>query len=170
MRAVSDREIAVAVVLEFVETKQIVFGLLGFYDEDEEFLRGLAERLNVAYTTAYINKLRKVVRRLVNYGVLLSRMRGTAREYVDEPSKQQVYWLRPGKEDLIRAAGVEQERERRGLMTQEGEVSFLLRYAYPEPDYEPANTSYTTPSQVIPTQTEGALDQTVHRSPKRGRK
>lgn len=129
MRSVTEREIAMALVLEYVETNCISFSLMGFYDDDADFLQGLAERLKVPNDTSFKNKLTRVVRRLVNYGVLYSRMSGTAKEYIDEPAKQMNYRLKNGKAELIR-----QERKPGVTMGPEGEVSFLLRHAYPEPD------------------------------------
>lgn len=129
MRSVTEREIAMALVLEYVETNCISFSLMGFYDDDADFLQGLAERLNVPNDSSFKNKLTRVVRRLVNYGVLNSRMSGTAKEYVDEPSKQMNYRLKNGKAEVIR-----QERKPGVTMGPEGETAFLLRHAYPEPD------------------------------------
>lgn len=80
VRRFSEREIAVALVLEYVEMDCISFSLMGFYDDDADFLNGLADRLKVPENAAFKNKLTRVVRRLVNYGVLHARMRGTQKE------------------------------------------------------------------------------------------
>ena len=131
-RQVTEREFAVALCLEFAEPSTVSFALHGFYDDDQEFLLALADRLGLPCNQPFIRKLTKVVRRLVNFGVFHSRMSRTAKEYIDEPAKINKYWMRNGKQDLIRAAADEAARERRHLMTPEGEVSFLLRHAYPE--------------------------------------
>jgi len=128
VRSVSEREMAIALCLEFAETKCFRFSLFAFYDDDEGFLMGLAERLKVPYGPAYFNKLRKVVLRLVKYGVFNGQMRGTAREYIDEPSKQKSYRMKVGKADLIRNGA----DEKRGIHEPEWEAAFLLRHAYPE--------------------------------------
>ncbi len=128
VRRISEREIAIALVLEYAETNCINFGLLGFYDDDAEFLKGLADRLGVPENQAFKNKLTRVVRRLVNYGVLHARMRGTAKEYYGEPDKQMSYWLKAGKAELILRGETEH------TMSPENEVAFLLRHAYPEPE------------------------------------
>lgn len=128
VRRIPEREIAIALVLEYAETNCINFGLMGFYDDDCEFLDGLADRLEVPQNVAFRNKLTRVVRRLVNYGVLHGRMRGTAKEYIDEPAKQMSYWLKNGKADLIRRGKTHCTNE------PEWEAAFLLRHAYPEPE------------------------------------
>lgn len=130
IRSVSEREIALALVLEFAESNAHSFSLMGFYDDDFDFIHDLAERLNVANDNSFKNKLTKVVRTLVNYNVLHSRMSGTHKEYFGEPSKQMDYWLRPGKAELIRRGKTEH------TMTPEGEAAFLLRHAYPDPEYD----------------------------------
>lgn len=47
-RNVSEREIAITLVLELAESGLHHFALFGFYDDDAEFLGGLAARLGVA--------------------------------------------------------------------------------------------------------------------------
>ena len=100
-RQVSEREIALALVLELAQASPYRFALLGFYDDDSEYLLALANRIGVKWDTALQNKVTKVTRRLVNYGVLYSKMRGTLKEYSDEPTKQMEYWLPPGKANLM---------------------------------------------------------------------
>lgn len=128
IRSVSEREIALALVLEFAESELINFSLMGFYDDDFDFISDLAERLNVANDTSFKNKLTKVVRTLVNYNVLHSRMSGTHKEYFGEPTKQMDYWLRPGKAELIRRGKTDY------TMAPEDEAAFLIRHAYPYPE------------------------------------
>ncbi|ABO59865.1 hypothetical protein LA345_39985 (plasmid) [Burkholderia vietnamiensis] len=127
IRGVSERDIALALVLEYAELEIASFSLMGFYDNDFEFLEGLSTRLSVPNDAAFLNKLRKVVRRLVNYGVLCARMSATAKEYVDEPAKQTNYMMKPGKAALIRRG------ETAVTMAPQEEAAFLLRHAYPEP-------------------------------------
>ena len=124
-RMLSEREIAIALVLEYADSGCTSFSLMGFYDDDFEFLHALADRLNVKDDQAFRNKLRRVVRHLVNYGVLSSRMQGTAKEYCDEPAKQMNYKLKPGKAELIRKGKTDH------TMAPEDEAAFLLRHAYP---------------------------------------
>lgn len=130
IRSVSEREIAMALVLEFAESGLINFSLMGFYDDDFDFIQDVAERLNVANDTSFKNKLKKVVRTLVNYNVLHSQMSSTHKEYFGEPAKQMDYWLRPGKAELIRRGKTEH------TMSPEDEAAFLLRHAYPDPRYD----------------------------------
>lgn len=125
IRGVSEREIAIALVMEFAEGEHHDFSMMGFYDDDADFLRAVASRLNVLNNKAFISKMTRVVRCLVNYGVLHSRMMSTQKEYIDEPAKQTNYWLKPGKANLIRhEPGVH-------WMGALGETEFLLRHAYP---------------------------------------
>jgi hypothetical protein len=127
-RQVSERELALALVLELAETPRHRFALLGFYDDDADFLQALANRVQVEWDKAFHNKITRVSRRLVNYGVLYSEMRGTYKEYIGEPSKQMEYWLLPGKANLLTRGQTDY------TMSPEGEASFLLRHAYPAPE------------------------------------
>lgn len=128
-RDIAERDIAIALVLELAESGLFSFALLGFYDDDYEFLRDLADRIGVMNNKAFHNKLTRVVRRLVNYGVLYARMSGTHKEYLGEPTKQMDYrFSNPGK------AGLLTRGETVHTGTPEWEASFLLRRAYPRPD------------------------------------
>lgn len=126
IRLVPERAIAIGLLLEYADWDLSSFSLMGFYDDDFDFLVGVAKRLGVENDKAFINKLTRVVRRLVQYNVLYSKMRGTNKEYYGEPTKQMDYWPRPGKIELIRKGKTE------NTMSPEDECSFLLRHAYPE--------------------------------------
>lgn len=130
-REVTERECALQLVLELAATPTQTFAPLGFYDDDFEFMTALAERLNVTHDNAFKNKVVKVCRRLVNYGVLFAKITQTAKEYIDEPNRQQNYRLRPGKAHLL-------TQEARPGITYgpQGEAEWLLRYAYPKPKDE----------------------------------
>lgn len=97
-----------------------------FYDDDFDFLQ-LADRLDMPYNAAFMNKLARLVRVLVNYGVLYSRMSSTSKEYIDEPGKQMNYWLRSGKASLM-------ARKVALHVAPEEEAALLLRHANPEPE------------------------------------
>jgi hypothetical protein len=127
-RQISEREMALALVLEFAESGLHRFAMRGFYDDDADFLKDLADRLQTDYNQAFHNKLTRVVRCLVKYGVLYSEMRGTYKEYFGEPEKQMEYWLRPGKARLLTRGKTDY------TMSPEDEASFLLRHAYPTPN------------------------------------
>jgi len=132
VRAVSERDIAIALVLEFAESGLYCFSLLGFYDDDADFVSGLSNRIGVVDDKAFHNKLTKVVRRLVSYGVLYAQMRGTQKEYIGEPTKQMEYgFSNPGKANLLTRGKTDHTG------TPEWEAEFLLRHAYPRPDAEP---------------------------------
>lgn len=127
VRGVSERDIALALVLELAESDLHHFSPLGFYDDDQDFLGDLANRLGVANDRAFRNKLTRVVRRLVSYGVLYAKMRGTHKEYIGEPAKQMEYgFSNPGKANLLTRG----ESDYTG--TPEWEANFLLRRAYPD--------------------------------------
>lgn len=127
-RQVSERELAIALVLELAESGLSRFSLLGFYDDDAGFIDGLAKRLQIEFSKSFQNKVTKVVRRLVNYGVLYSEVRGTHKEYLGEPSKQREYWLNPGKANLLTRGKTDY------TMAPENEAAYLLRHAYPDPE------------------------------------
>lgn len=116
--------------MQYAETNTLNFSLMGFYDDDFDFLQGVAERLKVPHDAAFTNKLRKVVRQLVNYGVMSGSMSATDKDYIDEPAKQMNYTLKAGKAALIRRG------KTNCTMEPEGEVAYLLRYAYPELETE----------------------------------
>jgi hypothetical protein len=127
-RQVSERELAISLVLALAESGLIHFSLSGYYDDDEEFMAILSERLNVERNQAFLNKVTKVVRRLVNHDVLISDMSSNHKQYIGEPAKQKDYRLRPGKATLLTQEKTEV------TMGPEGEASFLVRRAYPAVD------------------------------------
>lgn len=127
MRSVTERELAIELVLELAQEPTHTFSPMGFYDDDYEFLGSLSERLNAPNDNQFKRKVIKVCRRLVNYGVLFARIKQTAKEYSDEPNRQQNYTLRPGKAHLL------MQPARQGVtFGPQGEAEWLLRHAYPE--------------------------------------
>jgi len=120
---------AIQLVLKLAESGLLSFALLGFYDDDADFLSGLAERLKVTDDKAFQNKLRRVVRKLVRYGVLSAVMRGTHKEHRGEPSKQMEYsFANPGKAKLLTLGNDEYPG------SPEWAAASLLRRAYPDPE------------------------------------
>ena len=71
-RQVSEREIAISLVIALAESGLPSFSLAGYYEDDEDFLHELAGRLNVEKEKPFVNKLRKVTRKLVNADVLIA--------------------------------------------------------------------------------------------------
>lgn len=127
-RDVTERELALALVLELAESGAPYFAPYGYYDDDSDFLSSLAARLGVVEDKAFNSKLRRVARRLVNYGVLYGQMRGTMKEYFGEPTKQMEYGFKnPGKAHHLTSP------KSAALMGPEREAAFLIRHAYPEP-------------------------------------
>lgn len=125
IREISEREIAMALVLELAESGDHKVSLMGFYDDDLDFIMALAARLGVVDNRPFRNKLVRVARELVRVGALDSKMFGTGKEYLGEPSKTQAYWLPPGKAGLLTRGRTEV------TMDPEGEAAFLIRRAYP---------------------------------------
>ena len=129
---IPEREIAIALLLELARCRGYPnFALLGFYDDDADFLEALAHRLNVSKDKAWRNKLLRVVRRLVQYGVLSAQMRGTQKEYLGEPAKQMEYAMEPGWS--LRLAP-DLYPHYKPMMSADREASFLIRRAYPDPE------------------------------------
>lgn len=129
-RQISERDIAIGLVLELADFgERRHFSLLCYYDDDSDFFHGLANRLNVVANNAFHNKLTKVVRNLVNVGVLETGVFCTHKEYVGEPTKQTEYWLKPGAANRLTRGRTECTNE------PEWEASFLIRRAYENPNY-----------------------------------
>lgn len=133
-REIPEREIALAVCLELAQGGTREFSLLGFYDDDIEYLDDLMKRLRVdgspgAPIKAWRNKVRKVVQHLVKWNVLYASRRGTHKEYLGEPTQQTNYgFVNPGKYHSLNSPA---ENGRWGSYR---EAEFLLRHAYPRPD------------------------------------
>jgi hypothetical protein len=129
IRNISERDIAIALILEFVDPVVNLhkFSLMGYYDQDLYFLDRLAGRLDVNEDKSFRNKLTKVVRNLVNHGVLYGEMVCTHKAAFGEPTKQMEYALPAGKVNLIRRGETEY------TMSPEDEIDYLLRRAYPDP-------------------------------------
>lgn len=132
IRQIPEREIAIALVLELAGTRTNTFSLLGFYDDDADFIEALADRLQVPNDKPYRNKVLRVTRNLVAGRALVAEMRGTHKEYMGEPARQMNYSLPPGKARLLARGKTEHTWE------PEQEASFLIRRAYPEPDRDDA--------------------------------
>ena len=126
LRDVAERDLAIALVLLLAEEPTEKFSPMGFYDDDMEFMSDLALTLNVQDDKSFKNKVVKVCRHLVRFGVLYAKVTQTAKEYNDEPNRQQNYMLRPGKGHLMR-----QERRPGITYGPQGEAEWLLRHAYP---------------------------------------
>lgn len=130
-RQVTEREIAIALVMEFCrkEARWVSFSMYGFYDDDADFVANVADEVGSQANKSFVNKMKKVVRRLESYGVLVGQMRSTHKEYCGGPTHQKNYWMEPGKVRLI------QQPHRPGVnFGPLGECEWLLRRAYPKPD------------------------------------
>jgi hypothetical protein len=123
----ADRHFALALVRELAESEAPYFAPMGFYDDDHDFLEDLAKRAGEVRGRSFDARLRRVARRLVQYGVLVGQMRGTHKEYFGEPTKQMEYgFAKPGK-----AALLTRPRDH-NCMGPEREAEFLIRHAYPK--------------------------------------
>lgn len=129
VRATSERDIAIAILVTLAQdTRFHEFSLMGFYDEDAEAIQAMADRLGLpSHSKPFLNKLRKVTRTLVQYGVLSARMRGTHKEYLGEPAKQTNYRLEAGRAHRMKGKNEHYHEP-------EWEAGFILRHAYPKPE------------------------------------
>jgi hypothetical protein len=125
VRRTSERDIAIAVLLE-LSTGRHRFSLFGFYDDDADTISGVAERVGLEESTAFLNKLKKVVRILVSYDVLARQRVPTHKEYVGEPTQQTEYILEAGRAHRMQGAN-------KHYHSPEWEAAFILRRAYPDP-------------------------------------
>jgi len=125
VRMTSERDIAIAVLLE-LSTGRNRFSLLGFYDDDADMISAIAERLGLEARKEFTNKLKKVVRVLVNYGVLARQRVSTHKEYFGEPTQQTEYILEAGRAHRMQG-------ENKHYNSPEWEAAFILRRAYPDP-------------------------------------
>ena len=129
-RQVSEREIAIALVIALAESGLPSFSLAGYYEDDEDFVHALAKRLNVESGKSFVNKVRKVTRRLVNADALIAERATNDRWYAGQSGGQMEYRLRPGKATLLTQAASD------STMGPEGEAAFLIRRAYPNPEFD----------------------------------
>lgn len=129
-RQVSEREIAITLVIALAESGLPSFSLAGYYEDDEDFVNTLAERLNVQSGKSFVNKVRKVTRILVNADVLIAERATNDRWYAGQSGGQMEYRLRPGKATLLTHPASDCS------MGPEGEAAFLIRRAYPNPELD----------------------------------
>lgn len=133
IRNITEREIALKLVLLLAQRVQssyfgFEFSLYAFYDNDIEFVQDLHEDLCVNECNASYAKINRVVRRLVNYGILKASTRSNHKEYLGEPTHQRNYSFANNGKALLLTAG-----EIPGIRgTPEWEAEFLLRHAYPD--------------------------------------
>lgn len=129
--AVGDRDLAAAILLGLARCTPPTFSLMDFYDDDRDFIETIQHQLAATDRGALTRRMRVVVRRLVNYGVLHSPMQATAKEYTDEPAKQMNYSLDLTKCPRLAPDLFEHYHPTPGR-TPRAEALFLLRHAYPE--------------------------------------
>lgn len=130
VRGITERTFAIAVLLVLAEDKPHKVSLLGFYDDDADAIDAIAERLGVpSHCKAFRNKLRKVIRHLVRYGVLHAQRTGTHKEYIGEPTQQTDYILENGRAHRMQGKNEHYHEP-------EWEAGFILRHAYPDPAQE----------------------------------
>ena len=128
VRGITERTFAIAVLVTLAQdTRTHQVSLLGFYDDDADAIEAIAERLGVSPDSKpYRNKLRRVIQRLVRYGVLHAERCGTHKEYIGEPTQQTNYILESGR--ARRMMGKTEHYHE-----PEWEACFILRHAYPDP-------------------------------------
>jgi hypothetical protein len=126
-RNVSEREIAIALLIRLAEYDQCGFrgfSFSEFTEKDVCFIDGLARRIGIANDEAYRNKLRRVTRKLVRDNVLRSEMRTTTKE------KKQMNYMFPNSWTASRMVRKETDD---ATSSQEREAKYLLSRVYPEP-------------------------------------
>lgn len=128
IKNISERDVAIALVIMFAESTLSSFSLMNFYDNDMEFISKLADKLDVINDDKYLNKLRRVVRRLVSYNVLRSVMAKTQKDYLGEPAKQKEYSFF----DPLKAVPRLTTGKSDYYMGPAAEAEWLLRRAYPK--------------------------------------
>ena len=129
-REVTEREIALHLLVRLARLTPSTFSVTAFYDDDQDFLEDLGEALNARFDRPLTNKLRNVVRQLVRYGVLSAAMCGTSKEYIDEPARLMVYSLDPRYSPRL-APDLHPRYTPMEGASPIGESAFLLRRAYP---------------------------------------
>lgn len=90
----SDREIAGKLLMRLARHKPGRFCLSWVYDYDTDFLLDLAKDLNLAKAfpaDSYMNRLRRICRRLEIYGLLAGRVSSCHAEYLGEPRTLKSY-------------------------------------------------------------------------------
>ena len=131
-RQLSERKIAVGLMVKLARMTPPVFSMLRFYDDDADFVNELLEQLGLPNNKASHNKLLKVARALVRVGALRSQMRGTAKEYLGEPAKQLNYILDTRYQPRL-APDLHPRYTPMFGSTPELEAEHLIRRAYPRP-------------------------------------
>ena len=128
IRNVSQRELAIALLIELADAGGDGISLLGCFEYHNHTIGEIATRIDVISDDALFRKLRVVARRLVTFGVLSSNMVYSPDVYASAiagASKTMFYALYPGKRFLLTSDAT------CGRFGPEGEAGYLLRNAYP---------------------------------------
>lgn len=94
---VSQRKLAGIVLMTLAGREQcgFTFSASGFYDNDFDVLVEIIEKAGFEKEPVKRSqeRIRRVCRKLAQYGILATRMEGTQKEYLGEPARQQDYWF-----------------------------------------------------------------------------
>lgn len=127
----SDRDVAVAILMELAQCDPPTFSLMAYYDDDIDFISAVQKRVPEVVGKPGWNKLTKVVRRLVKCGVLSRKMKGTQKYYIGEPTKQMEYTL---DRKYCQRLAPDLYPHYRPMGPPDAEMSHILRHAYPDPE------------------------------------
>jgi len=92
---VNERKLAGVVLMVIAGTNAPSFSASSYYDDDMETLTEIIRMAGIEKEPLDRNKerVRRVCRRLAKYGIFTTVMKGTQKEYIGEPVRQQNYWF-----------------------------------------------------------------------------
>ncbi len=90
---INSRELARAIVVSLAHHPQHSFCLSTFYDYDMDFIHAVAKRIGQpnCSSSQLLTAMRRVCRRLQNFGVLCGRVASCHAEYIGEPRSLKSY-------------------------------------------------------------------------------
>lgn len=131
----TDRQVAVAILMTLARHHiecHDEFSLSDYYDYDQEFISKVSQFLNlprqISYTT-FLRRLRRVVRRLVTYGILYGRYANCHKDSIGEPKMIRQYGFTNPSYASRLAPDIHPNYKPMGEVSTE--IDFLLRNAYP---------------------------------------
>src|ERR1700722_2166417 len=130
----SDRHIAGKILMTLAHHHYDQFCLCWVYDYDHEFLTKLAAAIPLPKSfpsEPYLNRLRKICRKLEAYGILSGTVMSCQREYIGEPKTLKRYQFGSGDYETRLAPDKYPHYKPMGKV--ETELDFLLERAYPKP-------------------------------------
>jgi hypothetical protein len=127
VRNVSEREIAIALLIRMAESEQSGLrglSLSGLYVCDDYFIDDLAMKIGIENNKAFFNKLKRITRKLVRHNVFLREATITR-----EGTRSKYVFAKPWESRRL------YRKETDDASSQEREAKYLLSRAYPEPHH-----------------------------------